>query len=161
MAGLTDEVLEVLVGADDDFWRLLHHITESLRSDGEMVAFDVSVARSRLPALSERVRALLVARFPSVRLCDYGHWGDGGSHLNLVWDAGEVADAAALKRALQDAIYDLVTGEFGGSYSAEHGVGPHNQRYYDRYTDDLVKQLCGALGAFCDPDDRLGTVRLD
>lgn len=155
-----DEVLEVLVGADDDFWHLRHSITESLRSDGEMVAFDVSVARSQLPALSDRVRALLAARYPSVRLCDYGHWGDGGSHLNLVWDAGAVADAAALKQRLQEAIYDLVTDDFGGSYSAEHGVGPHNQRYYDCYTDDLVRQLCGALGAFCDPDDRLGTVHL-
>ena len=93
-----------------------------------MVAFDVSVARSRLPEFSDRVRALLRDRFRAVRLCDYGHWGDGGSHLNLLWRERDVEDAAALKRSLQDEVYALAVGEFGGSFSAEHGVGvmkPH------------------------------------
>ncbi len=106
------------------------------------------------------MRALLSDQHPDVRLCDYGHWGDGGSHLCVLWHAADVADGAAKKAALQDAIYELAVREFGGSYSAEHGVGPHNQRYYDRYTDDVVQQLCAAIGAFCDPGDRLGTVRL-
>ena len=54
----------------------------------------------------------------------------------------------------------MMVGEFGGSFSAEHGVGPHNQRYYDRYTDELVKQLSRTVGAFCDPRDQLGRVQL-
>ena len=155
-----EDISDVLLGAADEFWQIRHHISESLRSDGKMVAFDVSVARSRLPAFTDRVHGVLAERFGQVRLCDYGHWGDGGSHLNLLWDEADVDDPDALKRALQDEIYELAVREFDGSYSAEHGVGPHNQRYYDRYTDDAVKQLCRALGAFCDPDDRLGTVRL-
>jgi FAD/FMN-containing dehydrogenase len=155
-----EQIVDVLVGADDEFWQIRHHISESLRSDGKMVAFDVSVPRSELPAFTDRVHALLAESYPFVRLCDYGHWGDGGSHLNLLWHEGEVADGEALKAELQDAIYELAVRDFGGSYSAEHGVGPHNQRFYDRYTDELVQQLCATIGAFCDPDDRLGTVRL-
>ncbi|MCK5941613.1 MAG: FAD-binding oxidoreductase [Planctomycetes bacterium] len=155
-----DEIVDVLIGAADEFWQLRHHISESLRSDGRMVAFDVSVARSDLPAFTDRVHALLAERHPFVRLCDYGHWGDGGSHLNLLWRDEDCADGDALKAELQEAIYELAVREFGGSFSAEHGVGPHNQRFYDRYTDDLVKQLCRTIGTFCDPDDRLGTTRL-
>ncbi|MGC6487677.1 MAG: FAD-binding oxidoreductase [Planctomycetota bacterium] len=159
-ATVGEEVSDVLVDDAAAFWGLRHRISESLRRDGEMVAFDVSVARAQLPAFTARVEALLAARFPHVRLCDYGHWGDGGSHLNLLWDPAEVADPAGRKRALQEEVYDLAVRSFGGSFSAEHGVGPHNQRYYDRYTDEPVKQLCGAIGAFCDPGDRLGTARL-
>ena len=154
------DVTEVLVGDAGAAWRLRHSLSESLRNDGELVAFDVSVARSRLPALTERTEALLEERFPGVRLCDYGHWGDGGSHLNLLWERGDVGDAGARKRALQDEVYALVVREFGGSFSAEHGVGPHNQRFYDRYTAAPIKQLSGALKRFCDPDDRLGTAQL-
>ncbi|MFK7742652.1 MAG: FAD-binding oxidoreductase [Planctomycetota bacterium] len=159
-----DEVLDVLVasgGDAEDFWQIRHHISESLRSDGRMLAFDVSVQRSRLPAFTDAVIALLQRDYAFVRLCDYGHWGDGGSHLNLLWQASEISmDEASFKAELQEKIYELCVREFEGSYSAEHGVGPHNQRFYDRYTSDAVKQLSAVLGAHCDPGRLLGTVRL-
>lgn len=152
---------DVFVGAGDDFWNLRHHISESLRHEGRTLAFDISVARSALPAFTAAVAAMLSQSHPFLRLCDYGHWGDGGTHLNLVWrdeDAGRsYADIAA---ELQPRIYDLAVRDFGGSYSAEHGVGPHNQRFFDRYTDPAVKALGAMLKRHCDPGDLLGTTRL-
>ncbi|HIE72561.1 MAG TPA: FAD-binding oxidoreductase, partial [Planctomycetes bacterium] len=155
-----ESIVDILIGNADDFWQIRHHISESLRNDGKMLAFDVSVPRSSLPEFTDRVIALLASDYPFVRLCDYGHWGDGGSHLNLLWQAADTADSDALTRELQDKIYEIAVRDFGGSYSAEHGVGPHNQRFYDRYTDAAVKQLSAALATFCDPQNRLGTVTL-
>ena len=156
-----DAVPDVLVGNGESFWSMRHHISESLRSAGKMLAFDISVPRSELPAFTREVEALLAQDWPAVRLCDYGHWGDGGTHLNLVWNEAAVGKPSSeVVAALQPRIYELAVRRYGGSYSAEHGVGPHNQRYYDVYTDPLVKQLCALLGDFCDPGDRLGTVRL-
>ena len=155
-----DDISDVLMAGGDEFWQMRHHISESLRSEGKMLAFDVSVPRSRLPAFTDAVAALLAGEHPQVRLCDYGHWGDGGTHLNLVWNEAEVADSVALVKLLQSRIYDLAVRGFAGSYSAEHGVGPHNQAFYDRYTDANVKALCRVLADFCDPEHRLGTVRL-
>lgn len=156
-----DGVQDVLVGNGDEFWQMRHHISESLRSAGKMLAFDISVPRSMLPAFTGEVERMLAADWPHVRLCDYGHWGDGGTHLNLVWSEVAVGKSSAeVVAALQPRIYELAVHGYGGSYSAEHGVGPHNQRYYDLYTDPVVKQLCGLLGDFCDPGQLLGTVRL-
>ncbi|MFY9341667.1 MAG: FAD-binding oxidoreductase [Planctomycetota bacterium] len=156
-----DAVTDVLVGKGDEFWQIRHHISESLRSAGKVLAFDISVPRSALPAFTVEVERLLAADWPQVRLCDYGHWGDGGTHLNLVWNEAAVGKPATeVIAALQPRIYELAVRRHDGSYSAEHGVGPHNQRYYDLYTDPLVKQFCALLGDFCDPGDRLGTVRL-
>jgi FAD/FMN-containing dehydrogenase len=156
-----EQVLDVLLGKGDEFWQIRHHISESLRSEGKMLAFDISVPRSQLPAFTAAVQALLVAEFAPVRLCDYGHWGDGGTHVNLVWDERAVGrPAAEVVAALQPRIYELAVRDFAGSYSAEHGVGPHNQKYYDLYTDPAVKDLCRLLGGHCDPERRLGTVRL-
>ena len=156
-----DAVVDVLVGKGDEFWQMRHHISESLRSAGKMLAFDISVPRSQLPKFTADVERLLAAEWPLVRLCDYGHWGDGGTHLNLVWNEAAIGKpAAAVIAALQPRIYEIAMRDYGGSYSAEHGVGPHNQRYYDLYTDPMVKQLCGLLSGFCDPSHRLSTVRL-
>ncbi len=156
-----DDVQDVLLGKGDEFWQMRHHISESLRCQGKMLAFDVSVPRSQLPAFTAAVQALLAAEFPFVALCDYGHWGDGGTHLNLLWnEAAAGRPAADVIALLQPRIYELAVRGFCGSYSAEHGVGPHNQRYYDLYTDGAVKALCRVLAGHCDPAGRLGTVRL-
>lgn len=155
-----DAISDVFMGGDD-FWNIRHHISESLRSEGKTLAFDISVPRSLLPGFTEAVRALLAAQYPFIRLCDYGHWGDGGTHLNLVWRESEAPrPAPALVEELQPRIYDLAVREFDGSYSAEHCVGPHNQKFFDRYTPAPVKALAGLLKRHCDPAQLLGTTRL-
>ena len=81
--------------------------------------------------------------------------------MNLVWGAAEAPrPAAALKAEVQPRLYDLAVGRFRGSYSAEHGVGPHSQAFYDLYTPDLVREVCRLLKERLDPAGLLGTVRL-
>ncbi|MBK8099046.1 MAG: FAD-binding oxidoreductase [Planctomycetes bacterium] len=156
-----DAVTDVFVAGGEEFWNIRHHISESLRHEGRTLAFDISVARSQLPAFTTTVERLLAQSHAFVRLCDYGHWGDGGTHLNLVWrDADAPRPYAAIVEELQPRIYDLAVRDFGGSYSAEHGVGPHNQRFFDRYTPAPVKQLGALLRQHCDPRHLLGTTRL-
>ncbi|MCA8964386.1 MAG: FAD-binding oxidoreductase [Planctomycetes bacterium] len=156
-----EAVVDVVVGRADEFWHLRHLISESLRASGRMLAFDVSVPRSRLPAFTAAVHELLARDYAAIRLCDYGHWGDGGTHLNLVWDGAAFAQPhQELVAELQDRIYALAVEGFAGSYSAEHGVGPHNQRCHDRFTAPEVVALARHLGQHCDPQRLLGTVRL-
>jgi FAD/FMN-containing dehydrogenase len=126
-----------------------------------VLGFDVSVPRPSLPALLRGARELVAAEYPFVRVCDFGHWGDGGVHLNLVWRRDDAPrPTAELKQELQPRIYELAVTRLRGSYSAEHGVGPHNQLFYDRYTPEAVKSLCRALKAQLDPKGLLGTTRL-
>ncbi|MFN8092295.1 MAG: FAD-binding oxidoreductase [Vicinamibacteria bacterium] len=155
--GLTD----IFPGKPADLWDIRHHVSESHRHEGEVLGFDVSVPRSSLPALLEGARALVAAEYPFVRVCDFGHWGDGGVHLNLVWKKDDAPKPPAeVKRELQPRIYELAVTRLRGSYSAEHGIGPHNQLFYDRYTPEAVKALCRGLKAQLDPKGLLGTTRL-
>ena len=67
-----------------------------------------SVPRSRMAAFTQAARNLLAEAYPFVRCCDFGHWGDGGTHLNLVWtETGAQRVAADLVPELQARIYDL------------------------------------------------------
>jgi FAD/FMN-containing dehydrogenase len=149
-------VLDALFGRAEEFWGIRHHISESLRAEGRVLAFDVAVPRSELPAFTQAVKDWLAAEHPRVRVCDFGHWGDGGTHLNLVWDAGEAVPASLL----QERVYAMAVEDFRGSYSAEHGVGPHNQRCFDTFTPGAVKAAGAALKAHLDPQGLLGTARL-
>jgi FAD/FMN-containing dehydrogenase len=155
-------VTDVFPGKPADLWDIRHHVSESLRHEGEVLGLDISVPRSSMAAFIDAARALLAAEYPFVRLCDFGHWGDGGVHLNVVWSKDAVPrPSAEVKAELQPRLYDLAVERFRGSYSAEHGVGPHNQAFYDRYTPERVREVCGALKARFDPRRLLGTTRLD
>jgi FAD/FMN-containing dehydrogenase len=155
--GLTD----VFPGKPADLWDIRHHVSESHRHEGDVLGLDISVPRSSMAAFIEAARAELSSAYPFVRLCDFGHWGDGGVHLNLIWSPADAPrPTAELTAELQPLLYDLAVSRFRGSYSAEHGVGPHNQLFYDRYTPEAVKDMCRALKARLDPRELLGTTRL-
>ena len=154
-------ISDIFMGRPEDVWAIRHHISESLRNEGKVLAFDISVPRSRMAAFTDAAVALLAAEYPFIRCCDFGHWGDGGTHLNLVWtEAESPRPTAEVVAELQTRIYELAVMGFDGSFSAEHGVGPHNQRFYDAYTPVAVKAVNRALKLHLDPDDLLGTTRL-
>ena len=161
LEGHEDEISDVLMGRPDEFWAIRHHISESLREEGRVLAFDVAVPRSRMPEFTEAVKAWLRAEHPGFRVCDFGHWGDGGTHLNLVLPEGAAPRPFEdLVPEVQRGVYDLAVRGFHGSFSAEHGVGPHNQAFFDEYTGAAQKAAGAALKARFDPDGLLGTVRL-
>jgi FAD/FMN-containing dehydrogenase len=156
-AGITD----VFPGKPAELWDIRHHVSESHRHEGEVLGFDISVPRSSMAAFVDAARALLAPKHPYIRVCDFGHWGDGGVHLNLIWKKVDAPrPTEEMKAELQPLVYDLAVGSFRGSFSAEHGVGPHNQLFYDRYTPELVRGVCRALKARLDPQGLLGTTRL-
>lgn len=150
---------DMLVGPPEDFWAIRHQVSESLAKEGLVLALDLSVPRARMAEYARRARAELAATHPFVRVCDFGHWGDGGTHFNLVWakERGP-ADVAAFKRELQTRLYDLAVREFEGSHSAEHGLGPHNAHFTARYAAPAVAALSAALAAHFDPHGRFARV---
>ncbi len=88
-------------------------------------------------------------------MCDFGHAGDGGLHLNVLFptDSGPPTDEQRL--AIRRAIDDLVAGA-GGSYSAEHGLGPLNAERWLAATPPIEQRFVAALKDVVDPHRILG-----
>ncbi|MGI9579181.1 MAG: FAD-binding oxidoreductase, partial [Microthrixaceae bacterium] len=131
-------------------WALRHAITEGLRSRGEVLGFDLSVRPRDLPALRASVRALVLEQGAEMFVADFGHWGDGGIHANVVIPDSTGTDAEP--GLLRSRVYALVTGRFGGSWSAEHGVGPLNA---DEWAATVGSTEAATLRAFADITDPL------
>lgn len=149
---LEQEVQNAVIGRGKDLWRIRHSISEALRHEGKMIAFDISMPRSALVEFRAEACAFLQANYPWLKCMDFGHWADGGCHFNLVWPgyADEPFDAGLVQQIRQQ-IYDLVVRKYQGSFSAEHGVGPYNLDFYQRYTSDVAKQLAGKIQLLLDP----------
>ncbi|GGX18160.1 oxidoreductase [Undibacterium macrobrachii] len=153
-------VENAVIGRAKDLWRIRHAISEALRHEGRVIAFDISMPRSNLVDYRAQALQLIDAHYPWIRVMDFGHWADGGCHFNLVWpsDAAE-GFSDRIVQQIRDQIYDLVVLRHQGSFSAEHGVGPYNQMYYQRYTSPMQKHLSGQIQGLLDPENLLGLCR--
>jgi FAD/FMN-containing dehydrogenase len=151
-------VLDAVVDRPERLWRIRHAVSDSVQALGRLVAFDVAVSRSRFARFRAHALALAGAHVASARVCDFGHLGDGGMHLNIIVPDDTPSQAI---EALRVAVYDAVVREFDGSFSAEHGIGPYNHGFYQRFTDPSTRALAQALHRHLDPGGRLGNVRFD
>ncbi len=166
-AGVLLQALDAVGGVVDDAvllpvadaWALRHGVSEALSRVGEVLGLDVSVPRNALAAVREATAAVVRRSAPGAVLADFGHLGDGGLHLNVVLpravdsaDPGTVAVAAALRHE----VYALVTAH-GGSFSAEHGLGPANLAWWTEHSDPAEVAALRAVKATLDPYGLLGT----
>lgn len=151
-------ISDARLGRSEELWRLRHSVSDGVRALGNVIAFDISVQRGRLPALRADLLALLASHFPFLEAYDFGHCGDGGDHFNLVWPHGsERAYDVEVVNEVRRQVYEIVVARHDGSFSAEHGVGPYNAGYYRRYASAEERALAGRIKAICDPRRLLGT----
>jgi FAD/FMN-containing dehydrogenase len=148
-------VVDAVIGADEEIWGLRHSISEGLREQGRVIGFDISLPRRHFMRFRARAAAWLASEFAPARVADFGHLGDGGLHYNLVWPHAEPALDAAEMARLRAGIYEILA-EFDGSFSAEHGIGPQLQDSYWRHADPQAQVLSGRIQALLDPDAILG-----
>ena len=133
-------------------WKLRETIPEAQRIDGASLKHDISVTITALPDFVERASAWVRANVPDGRLVVYGHVGDGNLHFNLNQAPGAdqgvfLAREPTIKRAIHDIVRD-----FGGSFSAEHGVGRLKVAELERYASPVALDLMRAVKQALDPN---------
>ncbi|MEZ5802101.1 MAG: FAD-binding oxidoreductase [Rhizobiaceae bacterium] len=111
-------------------WKIRHSISEALREEGKVIGLDISARRGDLEYFRAEAKALVARDYPWLLVCDFGHCGDGGDHFNLVWPHRDApAYDAGVAGLVRKRLYEMLVDRFGGSFSAEHGIGPANRAY--------------------------------
>jgi FAD/FMN-containing dehydrogenase len=134
-------------------WRMRHCISEAQKFEGPSIKHDIAVPVAALQEFLARCETRLRDLEPTARPVVFGHVGDGNLHYNLSVSA-EIADNPLRASRLTTTIYDLVS-EFGGTISAEHGIGVSKKDYLKKYRSDAEVNLMRRLKACLDPDDTL------
>jgi FAD/FMN-containing dehydrogenase len=133
------------------FWRLRESIPESQRKEGASLKHDISVPVSKVPAFIEAAGGWVEKNIPQGVLVAYGHLGDGNLHFNISQRAGtQTFQLQAVEQKAKRAIHDLVR-EFGGSFSAEHGIGQLKVFELERYAPPVELDLMRTLKKALDP----------
>ena len=127
---------DALFGRPEEIWALRHALSEGVKSAGPLVAFDLGFTRDKVIAFRAEMTRKLAKDFPMMEVCDFGHLGDGGLHFNLVKTDGPVDPKFEMR--LRDIVVDHAVNTYGGSFSAEHGIGPKNYRYFEKWNRDTA-----------------------
>ena len=133
------------------FWRIRELFGEVQGREGGSIKHDVSVPVANIPAFITEANAAAVKLIPGSRPLPFGHVGDGNIHYNVSQPVG--ADKAEfIKRwdDMNDVIYKVVL-KYGGSVSAEHGVGIVKRDYLPKIKDPVAYDLMKTLKRTLDP----------
>jgi malate dehydrogenase (quinone) len=151
MTDVSDAVLAAGPAQAATLWALREGISEAQNHEGPSLKHDVTVPISDLPAFIERTDAALREAVPGIRLVTYGHVGDGNLHYNLSKPPGtDEAAFAARSDELARIVYD-VTASFGGSISAEHGLGQSKNETVRDYKPAVELDLMAQVKRLLDP----------
>ena len=134
------------------FWRIREMFGEVQRHVGGSIKHDVSVPVAAVPAFLQEADAAVTALIPGARPVPFGHLGDGNIHYNVTQPA-EADKAAFLKRwdEVNAAVFAVVK-KYGGSISAEHGIGVMKRDLLPTVKDPVALELMRDLKRMLDPN---------
>lgn len=139
-----DGVVAESVQQSADLWQLRERITESEAKEGKSVKHDVSVPIPSIPAFLRTADAALAKHQPGTRINCFGHLGDGNLHYNVIIDGHDVD-------AINHIVHDVVQ-LYGGSISAEHGIGQYRVTELERRRSVPEQNLSRRIKQALDPD---------
>lgn len=151
---VTDGTISQNASQAANLWRLREDISETI-SRFSPYKNDISVKVSRVPEFLEKVDMLVSSQYPDFEIIWFGHIGDGNVHLNIL-KPQELANDVFLQRCAEvsKGVYSLVK-DFGGSISAEHGVGLIKKAFLPYSRDSHEVALMQAIKQVFDPNNIL------
>ena len=156
---ISDGIISQSAGQADSLWRLREDISETI-SKFTPYKNDISVKVSQVPSFLEASEALVSEAYPDFEIIWFGHIGDGNLHLNILKPANlAVEDFYKKCDEVSERVFDLVR-KFGGSISAEHGIGMLKKPYLHYSRGAVELDYMKAIKQVFDPQNIMNPGKL-
>src|SRR5215471_16428306 len=151
-AGLiADATIAASLAQRQEFWKLREVLPEVQKPEGGSIKHDVSVPLAHVPAFLAEADAAVAALIPGARPVPFGHLGDGNMHYNVTQPAGANGEKYLARWYDMNAAVHAVVKKYGGSISAEHGIGVMKRRLLPDVKDPVALDLMRTLKRTLDP----------
>lgn len=135
-----------------NFWRLREDISEAT-APYQPYKNDISVTIANVPEFLTDMEAILKNEYPEFEVVWFGHIGDGNLHINIL-KPENIDKTEFIEKCYQvnEQLYQMIA-KFGGSISAEHGVGLTKKPYLHYTRAPAEIELMRAIKQQFDPDN--------
>lgn len=158
---VVDAVVAQTIAQSKALWHVRESISMAQATEGLNIKHDIALPVSAIPAFVAHTDALLVQQLPGVRMVNFGHLGDGNLHYNvqcpLNSDAAEFLQAHEAQ--VNHCVYEAVK-SFGGSISAEHGIGRLKAETLPHYKDPVALAMMRSIKQALDPQNLMNPGRV-
>lgn len=131
-------------------WAVRELIPESEKRAGNAYKSDISIPLEHMSEFYHRAAKGAKAILPGVRVFGFGHLGDGNLHYNLCVPKDGHPDFQSLFPAFDELLVSLLR-EYGGSVSAEHGIGRKKRELLELSKDETALSVMAAIKKALDP----------
>ena len=158
---ITDGVVAESLAQAQALWQIRENLPIVQASEGLNIKHDISIPISRIPEFVATTDALLAKILPGIRMVNYGHLGDGNLHYNVQAPEGEDAEAFLREREVEvnTIVFESVQ-SFGGSISAEHGIGSLKVDKLSHYKSAVALDMMRAVKRALDPTNLMNPGRV-
>ena len=158
---LEDATIAVSEAQAEAFWLLRETFAPAERARGPALQHDISVPVERMPDFVDMAVPDVEAAWPGAEAVAFGHLGDGNVHFHVIAPPG--TDPAEMEgprgKAISAHVYDLVR-DWGGSISAEHGIGQLKLDELERLSDPVALAMMRQVKRALDPYQLLNPGKL-
>jgi FAD/FMN-containing dehydrogenase len=155
-AGLvTDAVVSASLSQSKSFWALREGLAEADMMEGPTIQGDIAVPISSIPDFLEICSAAIAEAVKGARIIAFGHLGDGNIHFGII-QPDNVSPEDFLARS--DEVHGIINRSalrFGGTVSAEHGLGALKAGAVLKYRGEVEQDLMLAIKRSLDPSDMM------
>jgi len=145
-----DGVVSQSIAQANALWRLREDISETI-ARWTPYKNDISTLIANIPDFLSEVEAVVNEHYPTFEIVWFGHIGDGNVHLNILKPEG-LAKEEFQRQCSQVSqwVFEIVQ-RYGGSISAEHGVGLLKKDYLHYSRSELEIQIMRQIKRVFDP----------
>ena len=121
---ISDILLPHSIDQEKKIWKFRDDLVEAYKMEGRIVTNDISIPLNRMDSFFKTAEKEIKKMSSKIKIHPFGHIGDGNIHYNMILQ-NNISHESYLK--LRNKIYSFVNElveEYGGSFSAEHGIGP-------------------------------------
>lgn len=155
-----DAVLSSSETQVEDFWKLRDSISEAERAAGPAFQHDISVPVHKMADFIENISPKIEQQFTGCEVIAFGHMGDGNVHYHVKAPDGLTQQQwLPFEEQVNAAVNDAVIA-YGGSISAEHGIGQSKCAELQRVSNDARLFALRAIKKSFDPTNIMNPGKL-
>ena len=149
-----DLIIPQSIQQEKNLWKFRDNLVESYKIEGKFITNDISLPLNKMNDFINEASIKINDIVPNTRIYSFGHLGDGNIHFNMIEPENFKENFDNYRKKIYKIVNDLVF-KFGGSFSAEHGIGMIKKESLIKYKDKQEVEFMKKIKITCDPNNIL------